>query len=553
MRSRLFLAFALVIFVALGSVLVVANLTAENQVGQYLGKRSSEESDLLLNDLESFYNQNAGWQGVSSVFELTGIEDESFNDIEQDITTQESSLSETPETILTATSTQTTQPSVAVPTFIQSTPEPGQGKGPGQGPGKDSGNPQETSTQDMVDSQLEPQISLASLEATSTVESVTKPGNSGFGRGQSFGRSGYLLADTTGEVIYSSKVEEIGSQLPESELEDAIVINRAGIPVGYLISSGEYPGFPQNFESQLVSRIQKATLIAALASGAIAALLAIILSSMILRPVKALSSAAKNLSEGDLSQRVKLKGKNELVDLGNTFNQMAEKLQAEERQRKAMTADIAHELRTPLAVQRANLEAIQDGVYPLTLDALIPIFDQNRLLTRLVDDLRTLAMADSGELTLNIRATDFVALTNDVIKRFEIPLSSSNITIKLLVNNKIPNLMIDPDRIDQILHNLLQNAQRYSNPGTIIEMTIQQEGQMALLKIRDHGPGIPEEELERIFDRFYRTDKSREREKGGTGLGLSIARKLAQTHGGDLTAKNHPEGGALFTLSLPMK
>ena len=280
-------------------------------------------------------------------------------------------------------------------------------------------------------------------------------------------------------------------------------------------------------------------------------MLALILSGAILRPVKALTHAATRLSEGDLEQRVQLKGNNELTKLGNTFNQMATSLQDVEKQRRAMTADIAHELRTPLAVQQANLEALQDGIYPLTQDAITPIIEQNKLLTRLVDDLRTIAMADSGELSLNLRPIDLNQLTQTVTQRFQTTLAASNIDIALQSQDNAALVLADPERIEQILHNLLQNAQRYSKPNTSITVSIVDEQGNIKLSIRDQGPGIPEEYIDKVFERFYRVDKSRGREHGGTGLGLAIARKLAEVHNGTLTAENHPDGGAIFTLSLP--
>ena len=230
---------------------------------------------------------------------------------------------------------------------------------------------------------------------------------------------------------------------------------------------------------------------------------------------------------------------------------MATSLQDVEKQRRAMTADIAHELRTPLAVQQANLEALQDGIYPLTQDAITPIIEQNKLLTRLVDDLRTIAMADSGELSLNLRPVDLNLLTQTIIQRFETTLAAANIKVRLVSQENAALVSADPERIEQILHNLLQNAQRYSKPNTSITVSIVDEQGNIKLSIRDQGPGIPEEYIDKVFERFYRVDKSRGREHGGTGLGLAIARKLAEVHNGTLTAENHPDGGAIFTLSLP--
>jgi len=240
--------------------------------------------------------------------------------------------------------------------------------------------------------------------------------------------------------------------------------------------------------------------------------------------------------------------------LGRSFNQMAESLQQAQASRRAMTADIAHELRTPLSVQRAHLEAIQDGVYPLTVENLAPILEQNYLLTRLVEDLRTLALAEAGQLTLERKPTDFVELVQRNVERFAPQAAAHQVAISLegtaALSEKLI-LSLDSARVEQILGNLLTNALRYTQSGGRIGLTLHREEHQVRLEVLDSGPGIPEESLPHIFERFYRADRSRSRSEGGSGLGLSIARQLAQAHGGALTAENAKDGGALFILTLP--
>ena len=257
------------------------------------------------------------------------------------------------------------------------------------------------------------------------------------------------------------------------------------------------------------------------------------------------------MAEGDLSVRVDKKGTAELLTLGNVFNHMALSLEEAEQNRRAMTADIAHELRTPLAVQRANLEAMQDGVYELNPENLSKILDQNRLLTRLVADLRTLSLADAGELKLEKSKTDLSSLVKRVAERFEMQAGQKGIGIEISVppTGKIFNL--DAQRVEQIIHNLLQNALRYTPAGSKVSVSLEYQGTAALIRVHDSGSGVPQESLPYIFERFYRADRSRSREEGGTGLGLPIARRLAEAHGGTLQAENDPQGGAVFTLTLP--
>jgi len=518
MRLRLLLSFGIIILVALGSVLVAARVTAEQEVQVFLGRGALAGVETLVTDLEDYYQAEESWDGVLEVFASKEGAGE-------------------------GQSTGSGQDAGA-----------GQSVGEGQGAGEGSGGmgPGHGATQSGVDEVVTEGEHLAESVAEPQEESLPQ-GNpaaeSGLG---SLGRPGHRLTDANGVIVYSPEEGDLGLFISEVELEEAIPIDNGSITVGYLLPEGGTPQLPTNFEAQLVERIQSAATVAALVSGGIAIILALILAQMVLRPVKVLTRAADRLSDGDLSQRVHIKGKNELSNLGDTFNQMATSLQEAEEQRRALTADIAHELRTPLAVQQANLEALQDGVYPLTQANIKPIIEQNHLLARLVNDLRTLALADSGELSLNRRPVDMRLLCLAVIARFEAAFASSGIKVLQDIEAGLGTVNVDPERIEQILHNLLQNAQRYTARNASIFINLFRDGQNAVLSVRDTGTGIPEEELEKIFKRFYRVDKGRERAKGGTGLGLAIARQLAEAHGGSLSAANHPEGGAVFTLRLPL-
>jgi signal transduction histidine kinase len=228
-------------------------------------------------------------------------------------------------------------------------------------------------------------------------------------------------------------------------------------------------------------------------------------------------------------------------------------LQQAQKSRRDLTEEIAHELRTPLAVQRANLEALQDGIYAPTPDNLASILEQNILLSRLVDDLRTLALAESGELPLEAMPTELIPLVHRIVDRFRSQAEQTQVELLVSSDQEIEQpLSLDPMRFEQILNNLLSNALRHTPPGGKIWIASQVSLDNVELTIRDSGPGIPAEALPHIFERFYRADRSRSRTEGGTGLGLAIALNLAQHQGWDLKASNHPQGGALFTLSLPL-
>lgn len=382
-------------------------------------------------------------------------------------------------------------------------------------------------------------------------------GSRGQGQGMMHGSTGMMnqrlrLADTDGSLIADTEVPDPGGMLSAAELAQAIPLRASGEVVGYLLPEGGVAFSPME-QSNLVARLNRAALSAALIAAGLSLVLALGLAYTLQRPIGEITRAAGELARGDLTQRVPVRGSDELAVLGQAFNDMSASLQRAENSRRAMTADIAHELRNPLAIQRANLEALQDGVYPLEPDSLEPIMAQNQLLTRLVEDLHTLAMADSGQLELEISGTDLNALVRRVVNRFAPQADSRRINLRFTPDEACPSLLIDSGRMEQVLVNLISNALRYVSESGHIELNLTCGDEFAQLSVRDNGPGFPPESLPLIFERFYRVDRSRARADGGSGLGLAIARQLARAHGGDLVANNHPQGGAVLTLSLPIK
>ena len=376
-------------------------------------------------------------------------------------------------------------------------------------------------------------------------------GRQGQGSNQAGGTRGLSVAQPDGMIVLGAgKTEQV--LLSVSELEAAIPLVNKKETIGYLYSQTGFYMPDQSLEEDILARLDSALRSAALISGSVAFVLALLLAYLLSRPLQQLTVAAVNMAEGDLSQRVKSKGPQELASLGKAFNYMATSLERTEASRKAMTADIAHELRTPLAVQRANLEALQDGIYELSPESITPLLEQNQLLTRLVEDLRTLALAEAGQLALKRTPSDLGELCTGIINRFRAQALQQDTAIRNTLAKDCKPIMIDQLRIGQILTNLLQNALRYTPEGGTIQLRMSCEENYQIISIHDSGPGIPEDALPYIFERFYRTDAARSREQGGTGLGLAIARQLAEVHSGSLTAANHLEGGAVFTLRLPV-
>lgn len=358
------------------------------------------------------------------------------------------------------------------------------------------------------------------------------------------------VLDVGGFVVADSQSAQVGERVTQPDFQNAVQLNGPdGKIVGYLLAEGGVPGSQQ----PLIRRLNDASIKAGLLAGAIAIILAGILAYTLVRPVQQLTRAAEGMAQGDLSQRVPAKGNDELATLGRTFNQMASTLQQSQSARRAMTADIAHELRTPLAVQRAQLEALEDGIYPLSIENLQPIVEQNRLLERLVDDLRTLALADAGELALEKVPTNLADIAQKTITRFQAQASQKKISLAYSGpgEGECPRIAADPVRIEQVLNNLVANALRYTPEAGQIQLTLQCQPGGPVLSVQDSGSGIPQDALSHIFERFYRADRSRSRLDGGTGLGLAIARQLAEAHQGTLDVANAQQGGAVFTLRLP--
>jgi two-component system OmpR family sensor kinase/two-component system sensor histidine kinase BaeS len=281
----------------------------------------------------------------------------------------------------------------------------------------------------------------------------------------------------------------------------------------------------------------------------------------LVRPIRQLTMATGAVARGDLGPRVPLKSKDEIGELAASFNSMADSLQKAEQLRRDMTADIAHELRNPLAILQGNLEAMVDGVIPPTPEDLQPLFDQTRLLTRLVEDLRTLALAEAGQLSLNRVPTDVAALAQSVIARFTAPAEAKRIALRVETLPDLPNITLDPHRIEQVLGNLLSNAIRHTpEGGSVVCRVIAEHDRvhptrhppLVTFTVTDTGPGIPPEALPHIFERFYRVDRSRSRAEGGTGLGLAIAKQLVEAHSGRIWATSELSHETTVAFTLPV-
>jgi signal transduction histidine kinase len=269
-------------------------------------------------------------------------------------------------------------------------------------------------------------------------------------------------------------------------------------------------------------------------------------------PVSDLLSAADRVAQGDFSVRVTEQGPREIRTLAHAFNTMASRLQENADQRRKLLADVTHELRTPLTVIQGNLEGMLDGVYPADEIHLKSLIEETQLLTRLVEDLRILALAESGALSLQKEPTDLVILVNDVITAFRLQSEAAGINILVEAVADIPVLNLDAERMHQVVENLVSNALHYTPREGKIEIKLQTDSKenpkSVTLEISDNGPGISVEELPYIFNRFYKS-----RDSDGMGLGLAIAKNLVEAHGGTIVAESEPGKGTTIRITLAVE
>ncbi len=432
---------------------------------------------------------------------------------------------------------------------------------------------------DQMSSTLEPLLIeyYAANGAWTGVETVfdTTRGQGGMGQGRGIqqGRPNLALADATGQVVYSRPGENGLAQLSAEEMASAVPLEWQGQPIGFLQASppgqAELTGSAQAFLNQINRSLLQAGLIAGVMGGLIGVVIAWRLSA----PLGRLATAARHISQGQLDQRVPVKGTDELTDLAQAFNGMAAYLQQAETLRRNLVADVAHELRTPLSVIQGNLRAILDDVYPLDKAEIASIYDETLILNRLISDLRELAQAEAGQLGLNIQPTELFPLIEGTTDLFTELSGEKGVELNVTLPQNLPDVLIDPDRTRQILQNLLSNALRHTPAGGSIEVRVKSspltphfsiqgdaprldanENNFILVTVTDTGPGIPGQDLPHVFDRFWRAEKSRSREQGGLGLGLAIARQLVEAQGGRIGAASDglPGQGSCFWFTLPV-
>jgi two-component system sensor histidine kinase BaeS len=323
--------------------------------------------------------------------------------------------------------------------------------------------------------------------------------------------------------------------------------------VGFL---GLLPGKPVNQLGELlfIEQQAKAFFWIALLMIVLSAALAMLLAYTLGRPLKRITAAAKELAVGRYNVRLPVESGDELGQLARDFNEMAAALEQSEQARRRWIADISHELRTPLAVLRGELEALQDGIRPLTREAVDSLFGDVMRLNRLTEDLYQLALSDQGALTYRKTLTDPVATLKEDLAALMPEFNTKQLSVQLIDNTPRPvRLYADPDRLSQLFRNLLKNSINYTDSGGRLEITISKRGNSLLIDLSDSAPGVSEQELTKLFERFYRVESSRNRNHGGAGLGLAICSNIIAAHNGLIKAHPSALGGLAIHIELPVQ
>lgn len=368
-------------------------------------------------------------------------------------------------------------------------------------------------------------------------------------------RQRIVLVDGEQNVVYSHLPEYRGLDTTELNLQGGIPIEKDGLRVGTIYdvnrfaTGGRLPRLSP--ESFFLRNVNQATGVAALIAALLALVLGILLSRELTRPLRELTSATEEMSTGHLGTQVNVYSQDEIGKLASSFNQMSSELAEASRFRQQMTADIAHDLRTPLTVLRGYTEGLSDGTIQGRQELYELLHQEVAHLQRLVEDLRTLSLADAGELPLSMRAVDPKALLERTGLAHVMQANQRDVDLRVEAPELLPSVAVDLERMTQVLNNLVTNALRYTFEGKITLSAASQDG-FVTLQVADTGTGIAGDDLQHIFDRFYRVDGSRSRDGfAQSGLGLAIAKAIVEAHDGTIHAESTPGKGSRFTIQLP--
>jgi len=361
----------------------------------------------------------------------------------------------------------------------------------------------------------------------------------------------YALANDNGTVIAPAGPWQQGETVPPEVLSDGLSVTVDGQRVGTVLLLDQEP--PRDaLEEHYLAGVNQALILGALGATAIAVVLGAVLARTLTQPLREVAEASHAMAEGELGYQVPVRTQDELGQLATAFNQMSSELARMTQQRRQLTADIAHDLRTPLTVLAGYLEAMEEGALAPTSERLATMRQEVSGLTRLVEDLRVLSLADAGTLQLRREPTDGRELLSQVREAHAPQAEKGGVDLRLNVSTELLMTRVDPERIRQVLGNLVSNALRHTAAGgEVVLEAAQISADEIELRVRDSGSGISDDDLPHIFDRFYRGDKSRHEGEGESGLGLAIARSIVEMHGGTITVESAYGQWTTFHIRLP--
>ncbi len=395
-----------------------------------------------------------------------------------------------------------------------------------------------TDTSIELGAELETRIRILDAEGTVLIDSMQEE------QGKDMATDSLIVQAMNGQI--ASRTEESGDDTMHLAFPAMVEGQLAGIV---------YLSQPLDDVAAVLSDLRNRMLISTVIALALSAIVALLLSRAISNPVRRLTLASRAVAQGHLDQQVPVRSKDEIGQLSQTFNEMTTRLQSAMQMQTDFVANVSHESRTPLTSIKGMLETLRDGAVddPQIRDRFLETMEgETDRLIRLVNDLLLLSKADSNALNLHTESTDLSKLVREIIDQLSPEIETENLDFKLEISPDLPSVPADPDRIRQVIVNLLDNAIKYSHDGGAITVTMMagQDGSV-VTRIRDEGIGIPADDLPRIGERFYRTDKARSRANGGTGLGLAIARTLVEAHGGKLTVESIEGNGTTVSFTLP--
>jgi len=343
-------------------------------------------------------------------------------------------------------------------------------------------------------------------------------------------------------------IGELPSEIPDDTL---LAVRVNGDVVGWLgFTMIDDIRLPE--EEAFITQLRNNLLIGLALGLAVAALVAWLLARHLSRPVNAVAQGIRAMAAGEYKQRLDMQGSDEIARLGDDVDRLATALSEHETARTRWISDMAHELRTPLAIISGELEAISDGVRPMNREQLDSVRDEVKQLSSLIDDLHNLTMTDSGALAYKMQTLDFAELVQLTVDAYQGQAAGKNLELNYRGPKQALHLLGDERRLRQLLRNLFDNSVRYTDSGGSITVTLEEDRQQAKLIISDSAPGATQVECEKLFDRLYRLEGSRNRNSGGSGLGLAICRNIVEAHGGQITAQPGGDGGLLITATLPL-